>query len=161
MAPRGDLQRRARKIAEQYLKKGAKVYLEGPLQTRKWTDKDGVEKYSTEVVLQGFNSRSPCSTSPRRRRRWWEYFGRQRFRLVAAGIPQACDGGWWRRPRRHGRRDSVLSFSLGTETGSSPPTGPRKRGPMTSSGGDPDFLLDSRFRGNERRLVGCPTSTTS
>ena len=44
------------KVAEQYLKKGAKVYLEGALQTRKWTDKDGVEKYSTEVVLQGFNS---------------------------------------------------------------------------------------------------------
>jgi single-strand DNA-binding protein len=44
------------KIAEQYLKKGAKVYLEGQLQTRKWTDQAGVEKYSTEVVLQGFNS---------------------------------------------------------------------------------------------------------
>src|SRR5712672_3560168 len=43
-------------IAEQYLKKGAKVYLEGQLQTRKWTDQQGVEKYSTEVVLQGFNS---------------------------------------------------------------------------------------------------------
>lgn len=42
------------KIVEQYLKKGAKVYIEGALQTRKWTDKDGVEKYSTEVVLQGF-----------------------------------------------------------------------------------------------------------
>jgi single-strand DNA-binding protein len=44
------------KIVEQYLKKGSKVYLEGALQTRKYTDKDGVEKYSTEVVLQGFNS---------------------------------------------------------------------------------------------------------
>src|SRR5204863_7357532 len=44
------------KIAEQYLKKGSKVYLEGQLQTRKWTDQSGVEKYSTEVVLQGFNS---------------------------------------------------------------------------------------------------------
>jgi single-strand DNA-binding protein len=44
------------KIAEQYLKKGAKVYLEGQLQTRKWQDKDGQDKYSTEVVLQGFNS---------------------------------------------------------------------------------------------------------
>jgi single-strand DNA-binding protein len=44
------------KIAEQYLKKGSKVYLEGALQTRKWTDQQGVEKYSTEVVLQGFNS---------------------------------------------------------------------------------------------------------
>ena len=44
------------RVAEQYLKKGMKVYLEGQLQTRKYTDKDGVEKYSTEVVLQGFNS---------------------------------------------------------------------------------------------------------
>src|ERR1700710_1288731 len=44
------------KIAEQYLKKGAKIYIEGALQTRKWTDQAGVEKDSTEVVLQGFNS---------------------------------------------------------------------------------------------------------
>ena len=43
------------KVAEQYLRKGAKVYLEGSLQTRKWTDKDGAEKYSTEIVLQRFN----------------------------------------------------------------------------------------------------------
>lgn len=42
------------KIAEQYLAKGSKVYLEGQLQTRKWTDQGGVERYSTEVVLQGF-----------------------------------------------------------------------------------------------------------
>ena len=42
------------RVAEQYLKKGAKVYLEGQLQTRKYTDKDGVEKYSTEVVLQNY-----------------------------------------------------------------------------------------------------------
>lgn len=44
------------KIAEQYLKKGSKVYIEGALQTRKWTDQSGQEKYSTEIVLQGFNS---------------------------------------------------------------------------------------------------------
>jgi single-strand DNA-binding protein len=44
------------KVAEQYLKKGAKVYIEGAIQTRKWTDQSGVEKYSTEIVLQGFNS---------------------------------------------------------------------------------------------------------
>ena len=44
------------RVAEQYLKKGAKLYIEGQLQTRKWTDQSGVEKYSTEVVLQGFNS---------------------------------------------------------------------------------------------------------
>jgi len=42
-------------VAEKYLRKGSKVYLEGSLQTRKWTDKDGAEKYSTEVVLQNFN----------------------------------------------------------------------------------------------------------
>ena len=44
------------KIAEQYLRKGSKVYLEGQLQTRKWEDQSGTERYSTEVVLQGFNS---------------------------------------------------------------------------------------------------------
>ncbi len=44
------------RIAEQYLRKGSKVYLEGQLQTRKWQDQSGQERYSTEVVLQGFNS---------------------------------------------------------------------------------------------------------
>ncbi|WP_420132891.1 single-stranded DNA-binding protein [Rhodopseudomonas sp.] len=44
------------KVVEQYLKKGAKVYIEGQLQTRKWTDQSGAERYSTEVVLQNFNS---------------------------------------------------------------------------------------------------------
>jgi single-strand DNA-binding protein len=44
------------KIAEQYLKKGAKVYLEGALQTRKWQDKEGQDRWTTDVVLQGFNS---------------------------------------------------------------------------------------------------------
>jgi single-strand DNA-binding protein len=42
------------KVVEQYVKKGSKLYVEGALQTRKWTDQSGVEKYSTEVVLQGF-----------------------------------------------------------------------------------------------------------
>lgn len=41
-------------IVEKYLKKGSKVFIEGSLQTRKWTDKDGVEKYSTEIVLQNY-----------------------------------------------------------------------------------------------------------
>lgn len=43
------------KVAEAYLRKGSKVYIEGSLQTRKWTDQNGQEKYSTEVVLQKFN----------------------------------------------------------------------------------------------------------
>ncbi len=44
------------KVAEQYLKKGARVYIEGQLQTRKWQDQQGQDRWSTEVVLQGFNS---------------------------------------------------------------------------------------------------------
>jgi single-strand DNA-binding protein len=44
------------KVAEQYLKKGAKIYVEGQLQTRKWQDQQGQDRYSTEVVLQGFNA---------------------------------------------------------------------------------------------------------
>lgn len=43
-------------VAKNYLKKGSKLYLEGALQTRKWTDKEGQERYTTEVVLQGFGS---------------------------------------------------------------------------------------------------------
>ena len=44
------------RVVEQYLRKGSKVYLEGTLQTRKWTDQSGQERYTTEVVLQGFNA---------------------------------------------------------------------------------------------------------
>ncbi len=44
------------RIAEQYLRKGSKVYLEGQLQTREWEDQSGQKRYTTEVVLQGFNS---------------------------------------------------------------------------------------------------------
>ena len=43
-------------IAKNYLKKGTKIYIEGQLQTRKWTDNSGIEKYTTEIVLQNFNS---------------------------------------------------------------------------------------------------------
>ncbi|MBM4073370.1 MAG: single-stranded DNA-binding protein [Planctomycetes bacterium] len=67
-------------IAEKYVRKGSKVYIEGALQTRKWTDKDGQEKYTTEVVLQRFrgeltmlDSRGSGSDSGgqrQRRRRW-------------------------------------------------------------------------------------------
>lgn len=44
------------KVVEQYVKKGAKLYIEGQLQTRKWQDQTGNDRYSTEIVLQGFNS---------------------------------------------------------------------------------------------------------
>lgn len=54
------------KVIEQYLKKGSKVYIEGKLQTRKWTDQSGHDRYSTEVVLQGFNSTLVMLDSARR-----------------------------------------------------------------------------------------------
>jgi single-strand DNA-binding protein len=44
------------RVAESYLRKGSKVYIEGQLQTRRWQDQSGADKYSTEIVLQGFNS---------------------------------------------------------------------------------------------------------
>lgn len=44
------------KVVEQYVKKGAKLYIEGALQTRKWQDQTGNDRYTTEIVLQGFNS---------------------------------------------------------------------------------------------------------
>ncbi len=43
------------RVAQQYLRKGAKVYVEGQLQTSKWTDQQGAERYTTEVVISGFN----------------------------------------------------------------------------------------------------------
>lgn len=52
------------RVAEQYLKKGSKVYLEGQLQTRKWQDQSGADKYSTEIVLQGFNSNMTLLDGP-------------------------------------------------------------------------------------------------
>lgn len=47
---------RLAEIAEQYLRKGSKVYIEGQLQTRKWEDQNGQERYTTEVIVRGFNS---------------------------------------------------------------------------------------------------------
>ncbi|WP_321446931.1 single-stranded DNA-binding protein [uncultured Cohaesibacter sp.] len=44
------------KLAQQYLKKGSRAYLEGELATRKWTDNSGIDRYTTEIVLQGFNA---------------------------------------------------------------------------------------------------------
>lgn len=44
-------------IVEKYVKKGTKLYIEGALQTRKWTDADGLDKYITEIVIQGFNNK--------------------------------------------------------------------------------------------------------
>ena len=55
------------RVAKDYLHKGSKVYIEGQLQTRKWTNKEGQEQYSTEVVLQGFNGNLTMLDGPRER----------------------------------------------------------------------------------------------
>ena len=51
-------------VAERYLRKGSKVYLEGQLQTRKWQDQQGQDRYSTEIVLQGFNAQMVLLDGP-------------------------------------------------------------------------------------------------
>ena len=98
------------RVAEQYLHKGSKVYIEGQLQTRKWQDQSGADKYSTEIVLQGFNStltmldgrgdgegQSSGFSAPREVDRW------QPPRRPPSGALRP------RLPvRRHGRRHPVL-----------------------------------------------------
>jgi single-strand DNA-binding protein len=80
-------------VAERYLKKGSKVYLEGKLQTRKWTDNAGQEKYTTEVLLGRFGAemllldRNPNSNGE-------DYAPR----AVAAPKPAAARGGWDAKP---------------------------------------------------------------
>ena len=100
------------KVAEQYLKKGAKVYLEGQLQTRKYTDKDGVEKYSTEVVLQGFNSVLTMLDGRSGGGGGGDDFGSDGGSDFGSSgpAPRGAPTGDGRRRRqaRHGRRHSVL-----------------------------------------------------
>ena len=101
------------KVVEQYLKKGAKVYIEGALQTRKWTDQSGVEKYSTEVVLQGFNS-TLTMLDGRSGGGGGGSFGSDESAAISAPAARSAPRRavqWPRRRRpqqRHGRRHSVL-----------------------------------------------------
>ena len=102
------------KVAEQYLKKGAKVYLEGALQTRKWQDKDGQDRYSTEVVLQGFNSHLTMldGRAGGGGRGAGSDFGGGDFGSPGPTARRASGHGRRgrrRQARRHGRRNSVLT----------------------------------------------------
>ncbi len=91
------------RVAEQFLKKGAKVYLEGQLQTRKWQDKSGQDRYSTEVVLQGFNSVLTMLD------------GRPGAGSVSAGLhdnpPSDYDSGPSQAPRRQAASQSPGTFN--------------------------------------------------
>ena len=111
------------KIAEQYLKKGSKVYIEGQLQTRKYTDKDGVEKFNTEIVLQRYrgeltlmDSRGSGRRGLRRARRGRQFRGWRRSRRQRrALVRRRGEGRWWWRSQHAvgdaGRRHPVLIWS--------------------------------------------------
>ena len=73
------------KVVEQYCKKGSKVYVEGQLQTRKWQDKDGADRYTTEIVLQRFRGELTLLDFARRRRRPPELPGRGARRASELG----------------------------------------------------------------------------
>jgi single-strand DNA-binding protein len=87
-------------IAEKYLKKGSKVYVEGKLQTRKWTDQSGQDKYTTEILLGRFNGelvtldKNPNSGGGDRE----EYAPRAAAAPAAAKAPARAVGGWDTRP---------------------------------------------------------------
>src|ERR1019366_7677173 len=104
------------KIVEQYLKKGAKVYVEGSLQTRKWTDQAGVEKYSTEVVMGRFRGELTLLDGRSDGEGAAEGGGYQRERApaarpAAAAAPRSGGGGpSWDAPKSGGDLDDEIPF---------------------------------------------------
>lgn len=93
-------------VAEKYLRKGSKVYMEGKLQTRKWTDQSGQERYTTEIMLGRFNGElvmldrrdDSAGAAPRQAPR----------QQPAAQARQPVDGGW--DTRRSGDLDDEIPF---------------------------------------------------
>jgi single-strand DNA-binding protein len=77
------------RVAKEYLKKGSKVYVEGQLQTRKWTNKEGQEQYSTEVVLQNYNGNLTMLDSPRDRSGAGDSYGQ-----ASGGFNQGGNAGY-------------------------------------------------------------------
>ena len=88
------------RVAKSYLRKGSKVYIEGQLQTRKWQDQSGNDRYTTEIVLQKFRGELQLLDSRegarRRTRRLQRRFRRRRF--------------WWRRPAKPQARPQPAAF---------------------------------------------------
>ena len=110
------------RIAEQYLKKGSKVFIEGALQTRKWQDQSGQDRYSTEVVLQGFRGELTLldraggagaggSGGDFGADEGGEFGSPGPTRKVAAAATAGRLARW--RRRRYGRRNSVLEPEMG------------------------------------------------
>ena len=111
------------RVAEQYLRKGSKVYLEGQLQTRKWTGQDGVERYTTEVVLQGFSATLVMLDS-RQGSGGWQGQGAG---MAAAGAGMAAGG-------------VADSAAFGMEPGAGPAVG---GAPMPEAGGAREGARDA------------------
>ena len=98
------------KIAEQYCKKGTKVYLEGQIQTRKWQDQSGADRYTTEIVLTRFRGELQLLQLARRRRSPRQFPRRERFAQLRPPLRRrrAQAGAHRRRGRADRRRHSVL-----------------------------------------------------
>ena len=97
-------------VIEKYLRKGSKIYIEGQLQTRKWTDQQGMDRYTTEVVLQRYRGVMTMLDS---RNSGGGDFGGGEWAATAVTAPVALSGGGGRRP---GRRDPVLSSESSLKT---------------------------------------------
>ena len=126
------------RIAEQYLKKGSKVYLEGALQTRKWQDQSGQDRYSTEVVLQGFRGEltlldraggaGGAGGGDFGEEAGGEFGSPGPTRKVAASASAGAGARRAQRQpaRRHGRRNSVLKASFRSRANGSGPKWPAR-----------------------------------
>jgi single-strand DNA-binding protein len=93
-------------VAEKYLRKGAKVYVEGALQTRKWTDQSGQEKYTTEVVLQRFRGELTMLDG----RGGGEAGGMAETQAESGGYAGSSSGGASRAPASGGDLDDDIPF---------------------------------------------------
>ena len=100
------------KVAEQYCKKGTKVYIEGQLQTRKWQDQSGADKYTTEVVLQRFRGELQLLDSARRRRSPRELPRRGRRPQLQPRLRRRPPPGAVERRRRRRRRQGPIDDDI-------------------------------------------------
>ena len=148
---------RLAEIAGEYLKKGRSVYVEGRLKTRKWQDKDGVEKYTTEIVatdMQLLGSREGMGGADAEGGAPRERSSQRPAGNAEAGRTKVVD-----RLRRHGRRHPVLKRSASRSSGLAEPARPRHpRGGQGTPGAALRFL--ERRRGARRwrvpdAVIGC------